>query len=51
MVFNISSFFLSSKTIANTLRDRTQLENVRRQIPPDHPALLRATWLLEVEVH
>lgn len=44
ILFHISS----SKTIANTLRDRTQLENLRRHIPNEHPAMIRATWLLEV---
>ncbi len=41
-------FFSSSKTIANNLRDRGELENLRRRIPQDHPSYVRATSLLEV---
>jgi hypothetical protein len=47
LVDHFSSFFFS-KTIANTLRDRAQLEGLRKRIPPDHPSFNRATSLLEV---
>jgi hypothetical protein len=36
------------KTIASALRDRVQLEHLRRRIPQDHPSYHRATALLEV---
>ncbi|CAF4243027.1 unnamed protein product [Rotaria sp. Silwood2] len=34
-------------TIVNILRDRLQLENLRRRMPHDHPAFNRATSMLE----
>ncbi len=47
-LFYFLCLLLFSKTIVNTLRDRTELENLRRRIPQDHPSFLRATSLLEV---
>lgn len=41
-------FFSFSKTIVNDLRDRTQLEVLRKRMPQDHPSYHRATSLLEV---
>jgi hypothetical protein len=40
--------FFFSKTIANVLRDRVQLEQLRKRMPQDHPAFNRSTALLEV---
>jgi len=37
-----------SKTIAHVLRDRVELENLRKRMPRDHPSYHRATSLLEV---
>ncbi|CAF1343870.1 unnamed protein product [Rotaria sordida] len=34
-------------TIVNNLRDRLQLENLRKRMPHDHPAFNRATSMLE----
>jgi hypothetical protein len=34
--------------VANVLRDRFQLENLRKRMPRDHPAYNQATALLEV---
>jgi hypothetical protein len=45
MIFLLFSF---SKTIANVLRDRVQLEQLRRRMPQDHSAFNRSTALLEV---
>lgn len=39
---------VSPQTIAGNLRDRVQLEQLRRRIPQDHPSYHRATALLEV---
>jgi hypothetical protein len=44
-----SCLMFSSKTITSVLRDRIQLENLRKRIPQDHPSFHRATSLLEVK--
>jgi hypothetical protein len=44
---DFSSFVF--KTIANVLRDRVQLESLRKRMPVDHPSYNRITSLLEVK--
>ncbi|CAF4491533.1 unnamed protein product, partial [Rotaria magnacalcarata] len=41
------NFDVAIDTIVNILRDRLQLENLRRRMPHDHPAFNKATSLLE----
>ncbi|CAF3573701.1 unnamed protein product [Adineta steineri] len=41
------NYDVAMDTIANVLRDRVQLEQLRRRIPQDHPSFHRATALLE----
>ncbi|CAF1068191.1 unnamed protein product, partial [Didymodactylos carnosus] len=35
-------------TIVNHLKDRTKLENLRKRMPKDHPAIMKATTFLEM---
>ncbi|CAF0784213.1 unnamed protein product [Adineta ricciae] len=41
------NYDVAMDTIANVLRDRMELEHLRRRIPKDHPSYERATALLE----